>query len=76
MGSAFAGVAAGNGGLSAMFWNPATLTKTSGMQFSVIGTGIIPYANLTDSTGAKSGDIGLDAVVPAGYASWQFNDKI
>ncbi len=76
MGSAFAGVAAGNGGLSSMFWNPATLSKTSGMQFSIIGSGIIPYANMTDSTGAKSGDIGVDAVVPAGYMSYQFSDKI
>jgi long-chain fatty acid transport protein len=76
MGSAFAGVAAGNGSLSAMFWNPATLTKTSGLQFSLIASGIIPYANMTDSTGAKSGDVGLNAVVPAGYVSYQFNDKI
>ena len=76
MGSAFAGVAAGSGGLSAMFWNPATLSKTSGMQFTIMGSGIIPYANMTDSTGAKSGDIGVDAVVPAGYMSYQFNDKI
>ena len=29
-GSSFAGVAAGGGNLSSMYWNPATLTQTSG----------------------------------------------
>ena len=76
MGSAFAGVAAGNGSLSSMFWNPATLSKTSGIQFTIVGSGILPYANMTSSTGEKSGDIAVDAVVPAGYLSWQLNDTL
>ena len=30
-GESFAGVAAGSGGLSSMFWNPATITMTPGI---------------------------------------------
>ena len=47
MGGAFAGVAAGAGGLSAMFWNPATLTDNPGIQASAVLTGILPYSNIT-----------------------------
>src|SRR5258706_14030514 len=42
-GDAFAGVAAG-GALSSMFWDPATLTHTSGFGIEANGTGIL--ANL------------------------------
>ncbi len=42
MGQAYAGAAAGSAGLSSMFWNPATMTQSPGIQSSLIATGIIP----------------------------------
>src|SRR5215213_2992357 len=45
-GESFAGVAAGSGGLSSMFWNPATITMTLGIQSEAHGSVIIPYANI------------------------------
>src|SRR5450759_4785196 len=42
-GSSFAGVAAG-GSLSAMFWNPATMTQIPGIQSESVLSGIMPYA--------------------------------
>jgi long-chain fatty acid transport protein len=92
LGAAFAGVAAGAGGLGTMFWNPATLTQSPGIQFEMDASVIIPYAQITAGQGSSagylppltgrlqaqgdSGDIGNDAVLPATYASYQFNDKI
>ena len=88
MGGAFAGVAAGAGGLSAMFWNPATLTDQPGVQTSATLSGILPYANITPDasksaalvavtrTSAATGDVLEDALLPAGYASWQVMDKL
>jgi len=88
MGGAFAGVAAGAGGLSAMFWNPATLTDNPGIQASAVLSSILPYSNITPDasrsatlvaitqTSAATGDIAQDALLPAGYASWQVMDKL
>ena len=88
MGGAFAGAAAGAGGLSAMFWNPATLTNNPGIQTTAVLTGILPYSNITPDaarsatlvavtgTSAATGDIAQDALLPAGYASWQVMDKL
>ena len=88
MGGAFAGAAAGAGGLSAMFWNPATLTNNPGIQTSATLTGVLPYSNITPDasrsatlvaitqTSAATGDIAQDALLPAGYASWQVMDKL
>ena len=88
MGGAFAGVAAGAGGLSTMFWNPATLTSQPGIQTSAILSGILPYANITPDasksaalvaitrTSAETGDTLQDALLPAGYASWQVIDQL
>lgn len=45
-GESFAGVAAGSGGLSSIFWNPATITMTPGIQSEAHGSIIIPYANI------------------------------
>ncbi len=76
-GMSFAGVAAG-GSSSAMFWNPATMTQIPGLQSNSILTGILP--NSTNTPGAGSALAGLggtsniakDALVPAGYYTWQF----
>jgi long-chain fatty acid transport protein len=83
LGNSYAGAAAGGSGLSSMFWNPATLTQNPGLQATIIGSGILPYGKVTPSSasnttvtngGGTAGDaqLGLDAFVPAGYASWQF----
>lgn len=78
-----AGAAADGAGLGSEFWNPATITDYPGWQSSYSVTGIFPSANITadpSSTlaglGTKSGDIGQDALLPASYDSYQFNDKI
>jgi long-chain fatty acid transport protein len=77
-GSAFAGVAAG-GSLSSMFWNPATITQSPGLNTESDLTGILPYA--TNSVAPAStlavlggtGNTGSSALLPASYYSWQFN---
>ncbi len=81
-GAAFAGVAAGEGGLSSMFWNPATITQSKGLN-SQWGLSILfPYARIdpsaTTPTAAfgSSGNIGRDAILPASYTSYQFNESL
>src|SRR5664280_2193619 len=51
-GSSFAGVAAG-GSLSAMFWNPATMTQQAGLQSESSLSGILPYATNTPNAASK-----------------------
>lgn len=80
-GASFAGIAAG-GALSSMFWNPATMTQQKGLQVEQVVTGVMPYAshspNATSTFAAfgPAGDSGDDAIVPAGYVSWQMTDKV
>jgi len=81
-GMSFAGMAAGGGGLSSMFWNPATITDSPGIQGSFVGTGIYPAGSInpspTSPTAAFGGSTGviLSGFVPAGYGSYQFNDHL
>lgn len=83
-GESFAGVAAGSAGVSSMYWNPATITMAPGWQSEFHGTAIIPESKITPvytipaglSALGPSGDIGLDAVVPASYTSYQVNDSL
>jgi long-chain fatty acid transport protein len=76
-GTSYAGVAAG-GDLSAMFWNPATMTQMPGIQSDFVLTGILPYSANTVGAGSTlaafggTNNIAKDALVPAGYYSWQF----
>ena len=80
-GASFAGVAAG-GDLSAMFWNPATMTQIPGLQSSSDWSGIMPYSASTPGTGSAlagapfflggTSNTAKDALVPAGYYTWQF----
>ena len=75
-GTSFAGVAAG-GDLSAMFWNPATMTQMPGLQSESVLSGIVPYASNSPTAGpftglGGTGDTATDALVPAAYYSWQF----
>jgi long-chain fatty acid transport protein len=80
-GSSFAGVAAG-GSLSSMFWNPATMTQVPGIQTETVLSGIMPYASHSVNPASTfapfggAGDSALDALVPAGYFSWQINPQL
>lgn len=85
-GASNAGVAAG-GSLSSMFWNPATMTQSGryGAEFSAItilpdvsqsgNTIIAPLGSAFGFTSGVSNSV-LPAVVPSGYASWQFSDRL
>jgi long-chain fatty acid transport protein len=83
-GMSFAGVAAGSAGVSSLFWNPATITMNPGWQSEWHASAIIPRTNITPiytvpaglAALGPSGDIGLDAVVPASYTGYQINDRL
>ena len=88
-GSSFAGVAAG-GALSSIYWNPATMTQFGGKTIELGTTLIIPQASHTYTTSALAAglgalvpaftgtvdDLGDDAAVPTGYASWQLAPQL
>jgi long-chain fatty acid transport protein len=82
-GASFAGVAAG-GDLSSMFWNPAAMTQMPGLQSESVLSGILPYTANTPGAGSTLTAIGYggtdntskDALVPAGYYSWQVNPQL
>jgi long-chain fatty acid transport protein len=82
LGNAFAGVAAGTDGLSAMFWNPATISKFSGDGLVTEGDAslILPYSRAKDGAGflgnPDSGNIGVTALVPSMYATYGINDQM
>ena len=79
-GEAFAGVAAGAGGLSSMFWNPATITKSPGWNSQWGFSGIIPSATITPVPPTPtlafggSGDIAQGAVLPSSATNYQWNE--
>lgn len=81
-GYSFAGAASGSGGLSSMFWNPATITMAPGWQNEAHLSVIVPRVEI-DAVAptptrvfGNSGDIGEDAVVPTSFNSYQFNDYL
>ncbi|MBM6595630.1 OmpP1/FadL family transporter [Microvirga pudoricolor] len=84
LGQAFAGVAAGEAGVSSLYWNPATITMNPGFQSEWHASAIVPRSDITPTYTVpgglaglgKSGDIGLDAVLPASYSSYQINDSL
>ena len=92
MGQTFAGVAAGGGGLTSMFWNPATMTQFEGMTSSWTGTGFIPYAKVTPDAATSAfmtrvgrgstlsagptGDVGHNAVSAASASAMQITDRV
>ena len=67
-----------------MYWNPATMTMAPGFQSEFHATAIIPESKITPvytiPSGlaglGPSGDIGLDAVVPTSYTTYQVNDRL
>ncbi|GHB32002.1 membrane protein [Pseudovibrio japonicus] len=88
-GLSFAGNATHSKSLSSMYWNPATMTGHEGWQGETSQTVVFPNATVSldvatiDLIGIpivdvpySSGDIGVDAWVPASYSTWQANDRV
>jgi long-chain fatty acid transport protein len=83
-GLSFAGAAAGSGGVSSIFWNPATITMNPGFiaeqNLTYIGLSseirTAPGTNPGFAGLGGSGEIGQGAVVPAGATSYQLNDRL
>ncbi len=75
-GASFAGSAAGFD-LSSMYWNPAAVTRKSGINSETHAALILGQSDLTATGGtlnqgdATSGNIGDPAVAPASYANYQ-----
>lgn len=82
-GTAYAGTAAGGSSLSSIFWNPATSSFVgNGITTDSSYTLVLPDADLHADTvlgpnpnGDRDVDIGRDAIVPASYAAWRYNDR-
>ncbi|GJE16734.1 OmpP1/FadL family transporter [Methylobacterium marchantiae] len=83
-GEAFAGAASGSGGVSSMFWNPATITMNPGwvseqnLSFINLSSKITPTEGTNPAFAGLggSGDIGQGAVIPAGATSYQLSDRL
>jgi long-chain fatty acid transport protein len=82
-GMSFAGVAAGGGGLSSMFWNPAAMTDYPGITSSFVGSGILPGGNIKPTLptptiffGPSNTTVIDSGFVPAGYGAYQFNEHL
>ncbi len=81
-GYSFAGAASGSGGISSMYWNPATITMAPGWQSETHLSLIVPRVDIdaiaptpTRAFG-NSGDIGQDAVLATGFTSYQVNEYL
>lgn len=85
-GTAYAGTAAGGSSLSSIFWNPAASSFVGGgITTDSNYTLVLPDADLhvDRATGAGGApvnrdndvDIGRDALIPASYAAWRYNDR-
>lgn len=83
-GTSFAGYGTSGETISAMYWNPAALIGAQmGWTVETHGSVIIPNSEingtlsggLLGSSSVGSGDIGLDAVVPATYISYRPDEK-
>lgn len=80
-GASFAGAAAGTDGLSAMFWNPATISLHGDQGYTSESNAalILPFSEAEDGVGAgtpDSGNIGELALVPASYWVYGVNDQL
>jgi len=85
--TAFAGAAAGGKDISYMFFNPAAMALHPGTNFHASVSYIIPTSETKNAAGAtaagapitgssRSGDIGVDVLLPAVYSSYQVTDEI
>lgn len=75
MGTAYAGNAAIGNEISAMVDNPANLAYSIASQVAASITPIWPTIKFRTDAGASIRDSGASAVVPSGYASWNFSNK-
>ncbi|WP_245985945.1 OmpP1/FadL family transporter [Azospirillum thermophilum] len=90
-GTSYAGVTAGaNGDASAMFFNPATMGLVKGTQVVQTASGLILSSKVESARATRAarlggtpiagnaspGDIGQDAVVPAGYIVYSVSDDL
>jgi long-chain fatty acid transport protein len=89
-GLSFAGAASGSGGLSSMFWNPATVTMKPGWNSEYHISYISPEAKIDPQPGTSpllgtpplsgnlvgSGDIGREGLIPVSYSSYQLSDSV
>ncbi len=89
-GSAFAGTAAGAGGISSMYWNPAIMTQWSGLNTQQNFSIIAPQGKITATSATAGpnnllaapfnlrspGDVSQTALLPSGAVSYQLTDKI
>lgn len=83
-GEAFAGAAAGSGGVSSMFWNPAAVTMRPGWVTEQNLTFIGLSGRITPQAGTNpaflplggSNNIGQGAVLPSGATSYQLSDRV
>ncbi len=83
-GMSFAGAAAGSGGVSSIFWNPAVVTMRPGWVAEQNVTYVGLTGTITPTVGTNpaylplggSGEIGQGAVVPSAAASYQLNDRL
>ncbi|MGU3664577.1 OmpP1/FadL family transporter [Methylobacterium sp. A49B] len=83
-GLSYAGAASGSGGVSSIFWNPATITMNPGfvseqnLTFIGLSSEIRPAPGTNPAFAGLggSGDIGQGAVVPAGATSYQLSDRL
>jgi long-chain fatty acid transport protein len=82
LGSAFAGIGAGTDGLSAMYWNPATISQHNAQGYISENniSGILAYSRAKNGAGfagnPDSGNIGTGAIVPASYSVYGLTDEI
>lgn len=74
-GLAYAGNAAIGDEISAMVDNPANLAYLAASQVSLNLTPIWPTIKFRSNAGVPTGDAGVSAVVPAGYAAWKLNHR-
>ena len=85
LGSAFAGQTAGGEDISAMFTNPAALTRYPGSRVSLLATYIMPQiqfqagsastvAGVPIGGGTGGSDVADDVMLPAAYALWDLDE--
>ncbi len=80
LGSAFAGIGAGTDGLSAMFWNPATISQHNDQGYVSESdvSGILAQSQSGAGLGfpADSGNIAVPAMVPASYYTYGLSEEV
>ena len=83
-GTSFAGTAAGGSSLSSVYWNPAAssfvgsgITTDSSYSLLLLNTELTADSAPLVGFGFddRTTDIGHDAIVPASYAAWRFNER-